>query len=101
MLLELSIIPLARGRSISGDLADLVKIIDTSGLDYRVTAAGTILEGSWDEVVDVAKKCHMDMRKKTERVITLMRIDDYEQRTGRLSKAVDSIEQKVGKRIKR
>lgn len=101
MLLELSIIPLARGRSISADLAELVKIIDSSGLDYRVTAAGTILEGSWDQIVDVAKKCHTEMRKKTERVITFMKIDDYEERSGRLSAAVESIEQKVGKRIKR
>lgn len=47
MLLELSVIPLACGRSISPDIADLVKIIDASGLDNRLTAAGTILEGSW------------------------------------------------------
>ena len=50
MLLELSVIPLGRGRSISADVADLVKIIDASGLDYRLTAAGTIIEGTWDQV---------------------------------------------------
>ena len=57
MLLELSVIPLGRGRSISADIADLVKIIDTSGLDYRLTAAGTILEGSWEQLMDLARKC--------------------------------------------
>ena len=77
MLLELSVLPLGRGRSISSDIADLVKIIDTSGLDYRLTAAGTIIEGSWDQLVDVARKCHVEMRKKTERVITFMKMDDY------------------------
>ena len=45
MLLELSVIPLGRGRSISADIVDLVRIIDASGLDYRLTAAGTIIEG--------------------------------------------------------
>lgn len=101
MLLELSIIPLARGRSVSADVAELVKIIDASGLDYRVNAAGTILEGNWEQVMGVARKCHEEMRKKTERVITLMKIDDYEQRTGRLTAAVRSIEEKVGKPIKK
>ncbi len=48
MLLELSVISLARGRSVSADVADLMKLIDASGLDYRLTAAGTIIEGSWD-----------------------------------------------------
>ena len=101
MLLELSVIPLGRGRSISADLADLVKIIDASGLDYRLTAAGTILEGTWDQVMGVAKKCHSEMLQKTERVITLMKVDDYAQRTGRLAGAVASVEQKVGKPLKK
>lgn len=101
MLLELSVLPLGRGRSISSDIADLVKIIDTSGLDYRLTAAGTIIEGSWDQLVDVARKCHVEMRKKTERVITFMQMDDYGERTGRLTAAVASVEGKVGLPVKK
>ena len=54
MLLELSIVPLGRGRSISAGVADLMKIIDASGLDYRLTAAGTIIEGTWDQLMRVA-----------------------------------------------
>ena len=101
MLLELSVIPLGRGRSISTDVADLVKIIDASGLDYRLTAAGTIIEGTWDQVTDVAKKCHTEMRKKTERVLTLMKVDDYADRGGRLTAAVESVENKIGKPVKK
>jgi uncharacterized protein (TIGR00106 family) len=101
MLLELSVLPLGRGRSISTDIADLVEIIDTSGLDYRLTAAGTIVEGSWDQLVDVARKCHAATRKKTERVITFMKMDDYGERTGRLTAAVASVEEKVGRAVKK
>lgn len=71
--------------SIIADVADLVKIIGASGLDYRLTAAGTILEGSWDQVMDVARKCHAEMRKKTERVVTFMKMDDYAERRARLT----------------
>jgi uncharacterized protein (TIGR00106 family) len=101
MLLELSVLPLGRGRSISTEIADLVEIIDTSGLDYRLTAAGTIVEGSWDQLVDVARKCHAATRKKTERVITFMKMDDYGERTGRLTAAVASVEEKVGRPVKK
>jgi uncharacterized protein (TIGR00106 family) len=101
MLLELSVIPLGRGKSISADVADLVKIIDASGLDYRLTAAGTILEGNWDQVMDVARKCHAEMRKKTDRVVTFMKIDDHGDRTGRLTAAVASVEARVGKAVKK
>ena len=101
MLMELSAIPSGRGRSISADVADSVKIIDASSLDYRLTAAGTILEGSWEQVIDVAQKCHAAMRKKTERVVTFMKVDDYAERTGRLTGAVASVEAKVGKAVKK
>ena len=101
MLMELSIIPLGRGRSVSADVADAVRLIDASGLDYRVTAAGSIIEGTWDQLMDLAKRCHQTMRGKTERVVTLMKVDDYEQRTGRLTAAVKSVERKVGKPIKK
>ncbi len=101
MLLELSVIPLGRGRSISADVADLVKIIDASGLDYRLTAAGTILEGSWEQLMDVARKCHAEMRKKTERVVTFMKVDDYAGRTGRLTAAISSVETKLGRPVKK
>ena len=101
MLLELSIVPLGRGRSISADVADLVKIIDASSLDYRLTAAGTIIEGTWDQLMNVAKDCHGEMRKKTDRVITLMKVDDHGNRSGRLTASVESVEKKLGKPLKK
>jgi uncharacterized protein (TIGR00106 family) len=79
----------------------LVKILDASGLDYRLTAAGTILEGDWEQLIDVARKCHTEMRKETERVVTFMKIDDYAERTRRLTAAVASVEKEVGKALKK
>ena len=38
---------------------------------------------------------------RSDRVVTLMKVDDYEQRSGRLTAAVASIEQKVGKPLKK
>jgi len=61
------------GRSASADVADLVRIIDASGLDDRLTAAGIIIEGTWDQLMKVAKDCRDEMRKKTDRVITLVK----------------------------
>jgi uncharacterized protein YqgV (UPF0045/DUF77 family) len=51
--------------------------------------------------MELAKRCHQAMRGKTERVITLIKIDNYEQRTGRLVAAVKSVEDKVGKSVKK
>ena len=101
MLLELCVVPLGRGRSISADIADLVEIFEQSSLDYRMTATGTILEGEWEQLMSVARRCHDEMRKKTERVVTLMKVDDYAERMGRLTAAVTSVEAKVGQPVKK
>jgi uncharacterized protein (TIGR00106 family) len=100
VLLELSVIPLGRGRSISSDIVDMVKIIDGSGLDYRLTAAGTIIEADWNQLMDVARKCHAETLRKTDRVMTFMKIDDYADRAGRLTGAISSVEGKLGKPVK-
>jgi uncharacterized protein (TIGR00106 family) len=101
MLMELDIVPMGRGESVSADLTEILKIIDASGLDYRLTATGTNIEGSWDQLVDVARKCHEEMRKKSRRVMTSIKIDDYAERTGRLTTMVKSVENKVGKPLKK
>jgi len=101
MVLELTIIPLGRGRSISGDIADLVKIIEASGLEYRMTAFGTLIEGTWDQLMDVARRCHFETRKNAERVLTMMRLDDYGDRTGEIDGAVDRVEKKLGRPVKK
>ncbi len=101
MLLELAVMPLARGPSLSADVADLVRIIDSSGLDYRLTPAGTVIEGDWDQLLDLAKRCHMEMRTRTKRVITFMKVDDYDERTGRLTGMLESVEKKLGRPVKK
>jgi uncharacterized protein (TIGR00106 family) len=101
MVMELTIIPLGRGRSISGDIADLVRVIEDSSLDYRMTAFGTLIEGSWDQLTALARECHFEVRKKTDRVLTLIRIDDYDERTGEIEGGVNRIEQKLGRAVKK
>jgi uncharacterized protein YqgV (UPF0045/DUF77 family) len=51
--------------------------------------------------MEVARKCHTEMRKKTERVITFMKLDDYGDRTGRVTEAIASVEGKLGRPVKK
>lgn len=101
MVLELTIIPIGHEHSISGDLARLVNIIESTGLDYRMTAFGTLVEGTWDQLMSLAKDCHFEVRKKSERALTMMRLDDYGERTGEIAGAVSRVEEKLGRAIKK
>lgn len=62
-----------------------------------MTAKGTNIEGSWDQLMSVAQRYHAEMRKKRERVVTCVKIDDYGDRERRLAWMVESIEKEVGK----
>ena len=62
ILLEFSMSPLGKGESVGAYVARSLEIVETSGLDYRLHAMGTILEGEWDDALAVVKKCYEAMR---------------------------------------
>ena len=60
---------------------------------------GTTLEGEWDQVMGVIRKCYEDLRRDCHRIECTIRIDAREGR-GRLEKKIESVEAKVGKKLK-
>ena len=104
MLAELEVVPIGtNSASISGLLAQVAKLIDESGLDYRVGPMGTVVEGDWDRIVGLAKQCHEAMLRSATRVMTTIRIDDRTDKpgTGRITQKVASLEAKVGTSLRK
>lgn len=99
MVVDLSIIPMGLGVSISPEVAKVIKIIDQSGIPYTVTPMGTVLEGDWDAVMSLVRRCHDEVLKNSERVYTKITIDDRKGKTDRLRGKVASLEAKVGKKL--
>ena len=103
MLAELEIIPVGtQSPSLSTILADVAKLIDKSGLDYRVGPMGTVVEGDWDRITALAKQCHEAVLESASRVMTTIRIDDRKDKpgAGRITQKVQSLEAKVGKPLR-
>jgi len=99
VLLEFSMSPFDKGESVSQYVARSIDIIDKSGLPYRLTPMGTILEGEWDEVMKVVTACFERMRQDCNRVSTSIRIDYRAGKGGRLKSKIDSIEEKLGRKL--
>jgi len=95
MLAEFSTFPVGVGASLSRYVARAIKIIEESGLPYRVNPMGTVIEGEFDEVMEVIKKCHMAMLEEGERVVTYIKIDDRKGRTGAIEKKMESVQDKL------
>ncbi|MFH1702394.1 MAG: MTH1187 family thiamine-binding protein [Nitrospirota bacterium] len=101
MLAEVSIIPIGIGSSIGDKLAEVLKIIDASGLPYKVNPMSTVIEGEWDEIMKLIKKCHETVMKTGERAITTITIDDRKGKPNRIEEKVKSIEKRLGKTLKK
>ena len=101
VLLEFSMAPLEKGSSVGEYVARSLKIIDDSGLDYRLHAMGTIVEGEIDEVLGVLTKCFDAMAADCDRVTCTAKLDYRRGHQGRLETKVASVEQKLGRRLKK
>lgn len=100
VLLEFSMTPLGKAESVSPYVARSLQIVAESGLDYRLHAMGTILEGEWDEVFDVVRRCYEAMSADCNRITCSIKVDARKGKSGRLAAKVASVEQKLGRKLK-
>ena len=100
VVLELSMWPMDKGESLSPYVARSLEAIEASGLDYRLGPMGTCIEGEYDEVMAVVKECFERMAADCGRVTASIKLDYRAGRTGRLASKVESVEQKVGKKLR-
>lgn len=101
VLLEFSMSPLEKGASVGEYVARSLQIIDESGLDYRLHAMGTIIEGEIDDVLDVLKRCLEAMAADCDRVTCTAKLDYRRGHAGRLNTKVASVEEKLGRALKK
>jgi uncharacterized protein (TIGR00106 family) len=92
MLCAFSITPLGAGESVSELVADAVRIVRDSGLPNETTAMFTNVEGEWDEVMDLVKRCVDAVKGKAPRVSIVIKIDDRAGHRDGLRTKVASVE---------
>lgn len=95
MIVEFDTYPMGQVSGLGKEIAKIEKIIASSGLDYQLTAMGTIIEGDWEEVMETIKKCHHRLKQDHERVETHIKIDDHADKTGRIKGKVDSVKENI------
>jgi uncharacterized protein (TIGR00106 family) len=75
MIAAFSITPIGAGDSVSEPVADAVRIVRASGLPNETNAMFTNIEGEWDEVMDVIKRCVQRVGEVAPRVSVVIKID--------------------------
>lgn len=100
VLLEFSMSPLGKGESVSKYVSRSLDIIDKSGVPYRLNPMGTVLEGEWEQVFSVVRKCYERMRKDCNRISCSIKVDYRKGHSGRLVSKVASVEKTLKRSIK-
>ena len=95
-LISLSIFPMGAGENLSAHVAEVVKIIEASGLPHRTTAMSTEIEGDWDAVMQVVKDATFVLAEKGLRTSVNFRADIRPGRTNTLTSKIEKLDGILG-----
>lgn len=101
IMAEFSIVPLGEGASVSRFVARAVEVVADSGLEYRLTPMGTVVEGEWDDVFAVIKDAFDAVHDDSMRTTCTIKIDCRRADGFRMERKIASVEDKLGRPLKK
>ena len=96
-VVEISVVPIgSRTTSLSSYVVQAVKVLKESGLQYEMTAMGTIISGELNEIWPVLMQMHEScFNLDALRVLTQIKIDDRRDRPGSPEQKKRSVMEKL------
>ena len=96
VIADLAIIPIGVGVSLSKYIAACERILTEVGLEPKLHANGTNVEGDWDLVFIALKRCHETLHAMgAPRVSTNMRIGTRIDRIQTMQDKINSVKEKL------
>lgn len=96
VVVEFSITPIGKGESVSEYVARCTRIVEASGLPNVLGPMGTCVEGTWDEVFALIKRCHDELAPDCGRLSVLIKVDSRRGKRGRLASKVEKVRRLTG-----
>ncbi|MCF6280778.1 MAG: MTH1187 family thiamine-binding protein [Candidatus Polarisedimenticolaceae bacterium] len=98
VLLEFSMFPTDSGESKSAYVSQVIKMIDQSGVNYQLTAMGTLIEtATVAEALAVVQKAYETLEAQgCNRVYSSLKFDIRKGKENRLTNKIASVEEKIG-----
>ncbi|WP_280563395.1 MTH1187 family thiamine-binding protein [Chromohalobacter sp. 48-RD10] len=94
VIVDLCVVPLGVGVSVGEHVAACQRVLEASGLEYRMHAYGTNIEGPWDDVMAVVKACHQRVHEMgAPRITTTLKVGTRTDREQHMDDKVASVEQ--------
>jgi len=98
LIADISIIPLGVGLSLSKYVAACERIFVSAGLEPKLHANGTNVEGDWDVIMAALKRCHDKLHAMgVPRVATNVRLGTRTDREPSMDAKIASVEEKMAR----
>lgn len=96
VLVDLCVVPIGVGLSVSKYIAECEKIFKEAGLKTLLHAYGTNIEGDWDEVMAAVKKCHKVLHNMgVPRISSTIRLGTRTDREQTMEDKIKSVNEKM------
>lgn len=98
VMIDLCVVPLGVGVSVGTYVSACQEVIEQAGLEHQMHAYGTNIEGEWEEVFEVVRRCHEVVHDMgAPRITTSMRIGTRTDREQSMADKIDSVQrQRLG-----
>lgn len=99
VIVDLCIVPIGVGVSLSAYVAACEKVLKAAGLKTVLHANGTNIEGEWDQVFAAIKRCHQVVHEMgAPRISTFVHLGTRTDRAQTMDDKVRSVEAKMAGR---
>jgi uncharacterized protein (TIGR00106 family) len=96
VIMDLCIVPLGVGVSVSAYVAECHRILQAAGLKSQLHAYGTNIEGDWDAVMAAVKQCHQQVHAMgAPRITTTIKLGTRTDRDQTMADKVRSVQDKL------
>ena len=96
VMVDLCVVPMGVGVSVSEQIALCEKIITEAGLESQLHPYGTVIQGDWEEVFATVKKCHLKLHESgVLRIFTNMKIGTRIDKEQSMDDKVESVLSKL------
>ncbi len=96
VIVDLCVVPLGVGTSVSREVAECQKVLESYGLNHNMHAYGTNIEGDWDTVFNAIKTCHERIHAMgVVRISTTIKLGTRTDRVQTMAQKIESVEQKL------
>lgn len=89
---DIQVFPIGKGTSLSEEISTCERILKEAGLNPRLHAHGTNVEGEWETVVAALRKCHEALHENgVQRVSSSLKISTRTDREETIDSRLESV----------